>query len=117
MAGGRVNKCKECNKKDVTDNRNKNIERFRAYDRRRGNRQTAEYHSKYREKFPNKCKAHSMVAYAISSKKLFSKNCEVCLSEKTHAHHDDYLEPLNIRWLCPPCHKKWHKENGEGKNG
>jgi hypothetical protein len=25
-----------------------------------------------------------------------------------HAHHDNYHEPLNVRWLCTRCHKQWH---------
>lgn len=28
-----------------------------------------------------------------------------------HAHHDDYSEPLKVRWLCQPCHHEWHKHN------
>lgn len=27
---------------------------------------------------------------------------------KLHAHHDDYNKPLEVRWLCQPCHHAWH---------
>lgn len=118
MADGHVNKCKDCNKRDVTENRRRNIEYYRDYDRKRGNRQDKEYLSLYRKKYPNKCKAHNTVNKAIRSGKLFPEPCEVCGSKgNVHAHHDDYLKPLNIRWLCPSHHKQWHNENGEGLNG
>jgi hypothetical protein len=117
MPDGRVNKCKECNKKDVQKNRKKNIEYYRQYDRKRGNRQGYEYTKDYREKYPNKYKAHGIVGRSMRAGKLFKEPCEVCGSrENIHAHHDDYLKPLNIKWLCAAHHSQWHKENGEGAN-
>lgn len=118
MSDGRVNKCKQCNKKDVSENRSKNIDFYRAYDRKRGNRQPECYTPEYRAKYPNKYKAHNMVNNAIRDGKLFKMSCEKChITENIHAHHDDYLKPLNIRWLCASHHKQWHEKNGEGLNG
>jgi hypothetical protein len=118
MADGRVNKCKECNKKDVTENRADKVEHYRAYDRERGNRQAVGYLKEYREKYPAKHKATSMVNNAIRDGKLFREPCSVCGSdENPHAHHDDYAKPLNIRWMCAAHHKQWHVANGEGING
>jgi len=118
MGDGHLNKCKTCTKKDVHIHRDNNIERIREYDRRRGNRLPPEYQSDYRTKYPNKYKAKCMVSNAVRDKKLFKEPCEVCGTEKyIHAHHDDYLKPLNVRWMCASHHRRWHIENGEAKNG
>lgn len=42
--------------------------------------------------------------------------CEICNSVKVVAHHDDYLKPLEVRWMCQAHHKQWHVKNGEGLN-
>lgn len=63
--------------------------------------------------------ANIMVGNAVRDGKLAKpSNCECCKQEhvRLHGHHDDYAFPLIVRWLCPRCHNKWHKENGEGKN-
>jgi hypothetical protein len=117
MADGHLNKCKVCTKRDSTAHRNNNLSKIRAYDRKRGARQTPEYHAQYRKDNPQKYKARTMVNNAVRDGKLFSQPCEVCEASGTHAHHDDYAKPLNVRWLCPSCHTKWHKDNGEGLNG
>ena len=70
----------------------------------------------YREKYPNKYRAHGKVAYAIKTGDLTAKPCEICGSEPAFGHHDNYLKALDVRWLCPGCHNKWHKINGEGLN-
>ena len=115
MADGHLNKCKGCARKDSANNRWKNIDCIREYDRRRGNRQDTEYQKGLRNKYPAQYKAQNMVSNAIRDGKLFKEPCEIC-SGPGNAHHDDYAKPLNVRWLCPPHHHQWHRDNGEGKN-
>ena len=116
MSDGRIGKCKVCVRKDVTKNRSENIDRFRAYDRARGNRQKPGYAKTYRKRYPNKYKATTLVNNAIRGNNLFKEPCVVCGSTEVHAHHDDYAKPLNVKWLCAVHHKQWHVENGPGLN-
>lgn len=38
------------------------------------------------------------------------KTCEACGEElKLTAHHDDYMKPLSVRWLCYMCHAQEHR--------
>lgn len=113
MADGHVNKCKECNKNDVTSNRNKNLERIRAYDRERGKNKDriqaqVQITKAWREEDKRRSKAHSAVARAIRSGALVRQPCERCNNTPAVAHHDDYDKPLSVRWLCQPCHKHHH---------
>jgi len=78
-----------------------------------GNKAKAEW----RKKNPNKAKAHAVISRAVRSGNLIRLPCEKCEAvDSIHAHHDDYLKPLNIRWLCAACHHQWHAENGEALN-
>jgi len=115
MADGHVNKCKECNKKDVTKNRGKKIDYYREYDRIRAKipeRQKAasEISSAWRKADKRRTKCHNAVTRAIQSGKLIRQPCIKCGNEKSLAHHEDYDKPLEVMWLCQPCHKQRHKE-------
>lgn len=61
-----------------------------------------------REKYGN---AHHQVLRAIERGEITKQPCEICGATETQAHHDDYNEPLVVRWLCDTCHKEWHKNN------
>lgn len=116
MPDGHVNKCKECNKKDVIENRKDKIEYYREYDIRRGSRKTSEDTKKYREQNPKKYAAHIKVGNALRDGKLFKQPCEVCGDVNVHGHHCDYDKSLEVMWLCAEHHSQWHSENGEGLN-
>lgn len=49
MKDGHLNKCKGCVKSRVGGHRKDNIERIREYDRKRGNRQSANYPKEWRK--------------------------------------------------------------------
>lgn len=71
----------------------------------------------YSERFPQKTRARREVARAKRRGILKQQPCEKCGATKTHAHHDDYAKPLDVRWLCALHHKEWHAQNGQGANG
>lgn len=65
------------------------------------------YANRFRAKFPEKARAHSLVYDAIKSGRLTRPDaCSACgVGCKPHGHHDDYSKPLAVRWLCRPCHR------------
>jgi hypothetical protein len=40
-----------------------------------------------------------------------SDTCEQCgsVGRKIEAAHHDYSRPLDVRWLCKPCHARWDR--------
>lgn len=36
------------------------------------------------------------------------KPCEVCGSEKSEMHHEDYSNPMLVKWLCREHHLQLH---------
>ncbi|HZX14944.1 MAG TPA: hypothetical protein VFF49_11170 [Thermodesulfobacteriota bacterium] len=64
----------------------------------------------WRKEHPEAFKAYCKVAYALKIGKLVKpKKCSRCNREsRLSAHHEDYLKPLDVIWLCSSCHKKIH---------
>lgn len=56
----------------------------------------------------HKRRAQNLIAKAILKGKVVRKNCEVCGSEASEAHHDDYSKPFDVKWLCPKHHSERH---------
>ena len=115
MSDGHLNKCKECNKADALKHRLENIEKIRRYDRDRAKRPermkaNAEINKIWRSEDKRRQKAHSAVYSAVKSGALIRQPCCRCGEQKTVAHHEDYNKPLDVVWLCQPCHKQRHKE-------
>ena len=60
-------------------------------------------------------KARVVFNHYVRDKHIEKQFCEICGNPKAEAHHDDYDKPLNVRWLCFVCHRKWHKEHDNPK--
>ena len=133
MSDGRLNKCKDCTRADVTENREKNADYYRQYERRRwdqgGRRYTASKEACLRAsrawnaRNRSKRYAQGVVARAVATGKIQrAAACQRCGGNvATEAHHEDYAKPLEIQWLCKVCHghtrKKERREMQPRKRG
>lgn len=68
-----------------------------------------EWKRRYDAAHPEKSAAHSKVAHALKRGVLSKRPCEKCGDPRSEAHHDDYSKPLDVRWLCRPCHMEHHR--------
>jgi len=110
MGDGRLNKCKECAKRDVSKNYQANVEHYTSYERERSRRPERKAAvSMYRKRRPSIKRAATIATgNAIRDGKLIPKPCEKCGESKAEAHHDDYSKPLEVRWLCRKHHLEHH---------
>jgi hypothetical protein len=131
MADGHVNKCKECNKVDVRENRGKKLDYYREYDKKRadipkrvaarleyaqseaGRISQKKSVKNYETRYPYKKIATTAIGNAIRDGKIVKPNsCQICSATgKIHGHHDDYSKPYEVKWMCVKCHIEWHKNN------
>lgn len=128
--------CSECLRARATAHRQANLEAVKEYDRNRPNhaerivinrerykRVTADPVSRkayfdhqklWRVRNIPKRKAHVLVGHALRAGRLVKQPCERCgAAENIHAHHEDYSKPLDVNWLCVPCHAQRHREINE----
>jgi len=114
MADGRLGKCKECTKRDVSQHYYATIDHQREYECLRNQRperraKKREYLQRQIARNPEKRRAHNAVANAIRDGRLIPHPCQECGTPSAEAHHPDYLKPLDIVWLCLKCHRAEHK--------
>lgn len=115
MGDGHLNKCKTCTKRDVSTRyyepeahaRIVEYEKKRFQDPERKKKVLA-YQKNRRQRKPGKTRARRMVLNAIRSGKVVRLPCEVCGDTKSQAHHTDYRQPLNVKWLCFKHHREEH---------
>ena len=69
------------------------------------------YKNNNRKRNPMAARAHSAVFAAIQLGILIRpQTCQHCnRGAKIQGHHTDYSKPLQVIWLCQPCHKIEHQ--------
>ena len=117
MKDGHFGKCKECVKAMVLANREKNIDRIRAYDRDRAKfphrmANARMQTKKWRHEDSRRMKCHNAVARALRNGTLQHRPCEWpgCTRNDSYAHHESYDKPLDVVFYCQPHHKERHKQ-------
>lgn len=107
--------CKTCfkeyvAKRDRTRDRKVRREYFKLRERNdaKAKERAKKRFKRYKEKYPERLKANSLLNYARRKGIIKMQTCEKCSEKRTHAHHDDYSKPLDVRWLCSVHHKEHH---------
>lgn len=98
---GRQVACRACQVEDHREWKRSEVGRAStAIQRRRWNEQNQEKRS-----------AHKRVEGALRSGQLARPDCcDQCGGGgRIEAHHHDYAQPLEVTWLCQPCHRAEHR--------
>jgi hypothetical protein len=127
---GVSNRCAECHKRLVRENRAAKIEYYRKYDADRfqndprvkarieryaatdaGKASLTRSREKWLEANTVKRAAHIILNNAVKNGKIEKPNsCSICGAiGRIHGHHDDYSLPLAVVWCCSKCHRKIHE--------
>lgn len=90
--------CRDCNRE----------RRNEYYHTEAGKKAAYEHNKKMYWKYPDKVMARGKLYYALKTNKIVRPlECEACGAEgRIEGHHDDYTKPLQVKWLCTPCHRK-----------
>lgn len=118
MGDGYLGKCKDCTRDDVTEHRIKNVGRIRQYDRERAELPhrvalRARVVKEWRAAHPDRALAQRQLRYAVLTGRVIKPSeCQRCsaVPSRIEAHHHDYTKPLDVEWLCKPCHAKADQE-------
>lgn len=66
-------------------------------------------HSELPELAKKKAIARSYLKTYVKRGKVVKLPCEICGSERSEAHHEDYDKPLEVVWLCREHHLELHE--------
>ena len=119
--------CRPCDREKSREWRQGHLEYTRVYDRRRYYEKSdrhadiisrartrlrrPDYLQEWRTKNPEKYDAQTKLNNAVRDGKVFKPDtCSRCSGTgRVIGHHHDYSEPLDVIWLCAPCHGLEHR--------
>jgi len=105
------NRCKDCRRALAINYYRANSEYFAdARQRQRATSGWKQYMVRAKRKdrlsHPSHHKARQAVSKALATGILIRQPCQFCGASKVEAHHQSYDKPLEVIWVCPPCHRK-----------
>ena len=106
--GQRKNTCSKCGKEVETTRKN---QRYCKSCHAANMRENRPVHSALEPEARLKANARAYANMYIRRGKLKKELCEIC-GELGQMHHDDYLKPLEVRWLCRKHHLEFHSVVG-----
>ena len=82
----------------------------RYYQTRKGRDKGNQQSQIYRKRYPRRHKAVRTLNNRLRyNHQLRAGQCASCCgTNRLQAHHPDYEHPLQVIWLCEPCHKALH---------
>lgn len=83
-------------------------ERKLAQNRESARRNYAKRKAYDKARDPLKTRARRLVRNRVFRGTLTKLPCEICGDPKSQAHHENYSQPLDIKWLCAKHHKEAH---------
>ena len=112
-----VEHCREMDRIYYENNHEKRLEQARKgqmkyYRTEKGQAKYDEQGKLVRARYPEKCRARSLLSNAIVDGKIIKPTkCSLCGSDQftIDAHHPDYSKPYDVIWLCKPCHGITHR--------
>src|SRR5579863_611876 len=68
------------------------------------------HRAKYEREHRVQIRARKLLSYHVCKGNIRRpKKCSVCGRRcKPHGHHENYANPLEVIWVCEPCHRDIH---------
>lgn len=111
---GYARRCKKCESLMKREQRKRNPSTFKQKDRNYYLKNKGRILKKrllWFKENKHKKRAHDAVKNALYTGKIIRLPCEICGEQRVDAHHDNYLKPLDVRWLCKTHHMRLHHED------